>query len=143
EAARMVLADPGLVIVEPVEMDQKLHVAVERQQRVLGQRMKGREKNAGLEKSVVHGLVFVAGVAAAPIVAITPGLTSRPRGRPAGGSPVVACRTLTRRRSRPRTRPSPPAPGTSCARPACSCGSSDRRRPSAGSPRWPDRCRTG
>src|SRR5712692_975475 len=139
----MVLADPGLVIAEPVEMDQKLHVAVESAQRVFRERMKGREENAGLEISVVHGLVFVADGAAGPIVTIPPGLTSRastPRG---GRSSVVADRTLTRRRSRPRTRPSPPAPGTSCARPACSCGSSGRWRPSAGSPRWPDRCRTG
>ena len=54
-AARMVLADPGLVIVQPVEMDQKLHVAIERQQRIFAQRMKRREENAGFQKSVLHG----------------------------------------------------------------------------------------
>ena len=56
EAARVVLADPGLVIVQPVEMDQELHVAVEGEQRILGERMEGRKKDAGLQKSVVHGI---------------------------------------------------------------------------------------
>ena len=44
EAARVVLADPGLVIVQPVEMDQQLHVALERQQRVLVEGMKGSKE---------------------------------------------------------------------------------------------------
>ena len=58
----MVLADPGLVIVQPVEMDQKLHVAIERQQRIFAERMKRREENAGFQKSILHGLVvFFAG----------------------------------------------------------------------------------
>jgi hypothetical protein len=71
-AARMVLADPGLVIVQPVEMDQKLHVALERQQRVFRQRMKRREENAGLQKSVVHGrLGLLPDCPVIPIVATT------------------------------------------------------------------------
>jgi hypothetical protein len=55
EAAGMMLADPGLVIIEPVEMDQQLHVAIERQQRIFAERMERREKDAGLQESVVHG----------------------------------------------------------------------------------------
>src|SRR2546425_1073702 len=55
EAAGMMLADPRLVIIEPVEMDEKLHVAVEREQRVFGKRMKGSKKDAGFQKSVAHG----------------------------------------------------------------------------------------
>src|SRR5215467_7939392 len=48
------LADPGLVIVQPVEVNQKLHVAIESEQRVFVQRMKGSEKNSCLQKPVVH-----------------------------------------------------------------------------------------
>ena len=55
EARRMVLADPGLVIVQPIEMDEQLHVALEAKQRVLGEGMEGGEENAGLQISVVHG----------------------------------------------------------------------------------------
>jgi hypothetical protein len=66
----MMLADPGLVIVEPVEMDEKLHVAIKRKQRVFAERMKGGEKNAGLQKSVLHGLGLLSAIAA-EIVAIT------------------------------------------------------------------------
>ena len=51
----MVLADPGLVIVQPIKMDQKLHVAIEGQQRVFGEGMKGSKKNTCLQKSVFHG----------------------------------------------------------------------------------------
>jgi hypothetical protein len=54
----VMLTDPGLVIIELVEMDQKLHVALKRQQGIFGQRMEGRKENTGLEKSVVHGLGF-------------------------------------------------------------------------------------
>jgi hypothetical protein len=39
-------------------MDQELHVAIERQQRVLGERMEGGEEDAGLQETVVHGLIF-------------------------------------------------------------------------------------
>jgi hypothetical protein len=34
---RVMLADPGLVIVKPVEMDQEIHIAVEGEQRVFGE----------------------------------------------------------------------------------------------------------
>ena len=54
EAGRVVLADPGLVVVEPVEMLQQLHVAIDGQQRVLVQGMEGGEEDAGLQKPVVH-----------------------------------------------------------------------------------------
>src|SRR5262252_1542977 len=48
------LSDPGLVIVQPVQVNQKLHVAIESEQRVFVQRMKGSEKNPCLQKPVVH-----------------------------------------------------------------------------------------
>jgi len=51
----MVLADPCLVIIQMIEVLQQLHVAIDREQRVLVERMKRREENAGLEKTVVHG----------------------------------------------------------------------------------------
>src|SRR5260370_27860287 len=54
EAAGVMLADPGLVIVQPVEMLDHLHVAVDRQGRVLAQRMEGREKDAGAEIAVLY-----------------------------------------------------------------------------------------
>ena len=53
EAGRVVLADPGLVIVQPVEMDQQVHVALEREQRILVNGMKRREEHAGLHVAVV------------------------------------------------------------------------------------------
>src|SRR5262249_12633585 len=60
----MVLADPGLVIIELIEVDQEVHVAVHRQDRILGQRVERGEKNAGLEESVVvHGWSWVRGEA--------------------------------------------------------------------------------
>jgi hypothetical protein len=58
EAGRMVLADPGLVVVQSVEVDEQIHVALEREQRVLIRRMERREKDAGLDVAVVgvgHG----------------------------------------------------------------------------------------
>jgi len=55
EAAGVMLADPGLVVIELVEMDEQLHVAVEAQQGVFAKRMKRGEKNSGLQVSVVHG----------------------------------------------------------------------------------------
>src|ERR1700730_5741560 len=48
------LADPGLVIVKPIEMDQEIHIAVEGEQRVFGQWMKRSEKNARPQKSLGH-----------------------------------------------------------------------------------------
>ena len=78
ETRRMVLADPGLVVVEPVEMLQQLHVAVDRQQRVLVQGMEGGEEDAGLQVSVVHGAWASSRVSrSAGIVAIPRRLTSR------------------------------------------------------------------
>ena len=66
ETAGMMLADPRFVIIEPVEMDEQLHVAVEREQRVFGKRMKGSKKDAGFEKSIDHGgRPFVAGASLA------------------------------------------------------------------------------
>src|ERR1700737_110815 len=50
------LADPGLVIVKPIEMDQEIHIAVEGEQRVFGQWMKRSEKNARPQKSLGHGI---------------------------------------------------------------------------------------
>ena len=54
EAGRMMLADPGLVVVEPVEVLDELHVAVDRQQRVLVQGVEGGQEDAGLEIPVVQ-----------------------------------------------------------------------------------------
>ena len=54
----MVLADPGLVIIQLVEMNEQIHVALEREQRVLVHGMKRREEDAGLHIAVVgvgHG----------------------------------------------------------------------------------------
>src|SRR5687767_13719786 len=58
EAGRVMLAHPGLVIIQSIEVLEQLHVAVERQQRILAQSVEGREKYAGLEIPViqdVHG----------------------------------------------------------------------------------------
>jgi hypothetical protein len=40
---------------------QQFHIAVDGQQRVFGEGMEGRKKNAGLQVSVGHGLAFVWG----------------------------------------------------------------------------------
>jgi hypothetical protein len=42
-AGRVVLADPGLVVAEPVQVGDQLEVALQRQRRVLARRMKRRE----------------------------------------------------------------------------------------------------
>jgi hypothetical protein len=55
EAAGVMLADPGLVIVETVEMLDQLHVALDGERRVLAQRMEGREEDAGSKIAVLHG----------------------------------------------------------------------------------------
>jgi hypothetical protein len=57
KAGRVVLADPGLVVIEPVEVDEQLHVALEGQERVFPNRMEGSKKDAGLQKPVgiTHG----------------------------------------------------------------------------------------
>ena len=44
-AGRVVLADPGLVVAEPVEVRDQLEVALERQGRVLAGRMERREEH--------------------------------------------------------------------------------------------------
>src|SRR5437588_4399456 len=54
----MVLADPGLVVVELIEVHEQVHVALEREQRVLAHGVKRREEHAGLYVAVVdvgHG----------------------------------------------------------------------------------------
>src|SRR6516164_4262195 len=62
EPARVVLANPRLVIVEAIEMDQQLHVALEAEQRVLRERVEWREKDASAHKPVVHRLVLLSGI---------------------------------------------------------------------------------
>jgi hypothetical protein len=59
------------VIVEAIEMDQQLHVALEAEQRVLRERVEGREKDASAHKPVVHQLVLL-GVSGFAIVASRP-----------------------------------------------------------------------
>jgi len=54
EAARMVLADPGLVIVQPVEMLEQFHLALERECRVYFEILKRREKNAAAQIRIIH-----------------------------------------------------------------------------------------
>src|SRR6516165_5983681 len=43
-------------------MDQQLHVALEAEQRVLRERVEGREKDASAHKPVVHRLVLLGGI---------------------------------------------------------------------------------
>src|SRR5215469_12786844 len=52
------LADPGLMVVQPVEMLDQLHVAVDREGRVLAQRMERRKEDPGAEITVLHGVPF-------------------------------------------------------------------------------------
>ena len=54
EPAGVVLADPGLVIVETVEVLEQLHVAIHRQRRVLIERVERGEEDAGAQVAVVH-----------------------------------------------------------------------------------------
>lgn len=49
----MVLADPGFVIIQPVEMNQKLHVVIKTEQRIFMERMKRSKKNPGLQEPFV------------------------------------------------------------------------------------------
>ena len=58
EAARVMLADPGLVIVQPVEMLDQLHVALDGERRVLAQRMERREEDSGSQIAVLHVCSF-------------------------------------------------------------------------------------
>jgi len=50
----MVLADPRLVIAEPIEPFDQLHVARHRQRRVLAEAMKRREENAEFHAALRH-----------------------------------------------------------------------------------------
>src|SRR5262249_49238823 len=54
EAARMVLADPGFVVVQLVDVLQQFHVALQRERWVLRQIVKRRQKDAAAQ--VAHGL---------------------------------------------------------------------------------------
>ncbi len=58
EAAGMVLADPRLVIVQPVEMLEQLEVTLDRQGRVLVVVVKRREKDAAAQIEIVHAEVL-------------------------------------------------------------------------------------
>jgi hypothetical protein len=53
EAARMMLADPRLVVVQFVDMLQQFHVALERERRVLGQVVERRQEDAAAQ--IAHG----------------------------------------------------------------------------------------
>ncbi len=54
----MMLADPRLVIIQPVEMLEQLEVALDRQGRVLVVVVKRREKNAAAQIEIVHAEVL-------------------------------------------------------------------------------------
>src|SRR6266699_6823508 len=54
EPARMMLADPRLVIIEPVEMLQQLEVALDRQGRVLVVIMERRQEDAAAQIEIAH-----------------------------------------------------------------------------------------
>ena len=55
EAAGMMLADPRLMVVQPVEVLDQLHVAFDGEGGVLVQRMEGRQENAGAQIAVGQG----------------------------------------------------------------------------------------
>jgi hypothetical protein len=61
EASRVMLADPGLVIVETVEMLDQFHVALDGERGVLAEGMERREKDAGSEIAVLHGVFLELG----------------------------------------------------------------------------------
>src|SRR4051794_21701453 len=57
----MMLADPRLVIVEAVEVKQQIHIAIEREQRIFMERMKGCKENPAFHIPVAgigHGHAF-------------------------------------------------------------------------------------
>src|ERR1700749_4815698 len=54
KATRGVLADPPLVIIQPIEMLEQFKVALDRQSRVLVVIVKRREKNAAAQIEIVH-----------------------------------------------------------------------------------------
>ena len=55
EAAGMMLADPGLVIIEAVEMLEQFEVPLDRQCRVFVVIVKRREKDAASQIGLAHG----------------------------------------------------------------------------------------
>ena len=55
EPARMMLADPRLVIIQPVEMLEQFEVALDRQGRVFVVVMKRREENSASQIEIAHG----------------------------------------------------------------------------------------
>ncbi len=54
EAARMMLADPRLVIIQPVEVLQQLEVALDRQGRVFVVIMERRQEDAAAQIEIAH-----------------------------------------------------------------------------------------
>ncbi len=56
EPARVMLADPRLVIIQPVEMLEQLEVALDRQGRVLIVIVERREKDAAAQIEIVHAV---------------------------------------------------------------------------------------
>ena len=55
EAAGVMLADPGLVIVQPVEMLDQLHVALDGERGILVERVERRQKDARAQEAVGQG----------------------------------------------------------------------------------------
>src|SRR5437763_4010921 len=54
EAAGVVLADPRLVIIQPIEMLEQFEIALDRERRVLVVVVERREKNAAAQIQIVH-----------------------------------------------------------------------------------------
>ena len=50
----MMLADPRLVIIEPVEMLQELEIPLHRQRRILVMVVEGRQEDAAPQVRIVH-----------------------------------------------------------------------------------------
>ena len=51
----MMLADPRLVVVQPVEVLQQLNVALDRERRILRQIVERRQEDAAPEIGLAHG----------------------------------------------------------------------------------------
>ena len=58
EPAGMMLADPGLVVIEPVEVLEQLHVPLHRQGRVLVVVMERREEDAAAQIRFAHARIL-------------------------------------------------------------------------------------
>ena len=58
EAAGMMLADPRLVVIQPVEMLEQFEIALDRKGRVLVVVVKRREKNSAAQIEIVHAEVL-------------------------------------------------------------------------------------